>query len=127
MTRGRTITATVVGSAEMRAALKHLARNPDIRLTHVVQAVAVGWKRGDGRRAFEAVGRKILEGEITLPGVSHVLAAGKLLIPPGEFRAVQSAARGEFPFGLSRQFLPDPLRIGERISVSDVDDRVVVK
>src|SRR5205814_570002 len=36
MTRGRTIAATVVRSAEMRAALKHLAWNPDIRLTRVV-------------------------------------------------------------------------------------------
>src|ERR1700682_5450467 len=36
MPRGRTIAATVVGSAEMRAALKHLAWNPDIRLTRVV-------------------------------------------------------------------------------------------
>src|SRR6266851_4519927 len=36
MTRGRTIAAAVVGSAEMRAALKHLAWNPDLRPTRVV-------------------------------------------------------------------------------------------
>src|SRR5437879_9963246 len=36
MTRGRTIAAAVVESAEMRAALKHLAWNPDLRLTRVV-------------------------------------------------------------------------------------------
>src|SRR6267143_4524672 len=36
MTRGRTIAAAVVGSAEMRAAFKHLAWNPDVRLTRVV-------------------------------------------------------------------------------------------
>src|SRR6266849_5955644 len=106
MTRGRTIAAAVIGRAKMRAALKHLARNPDVPLTrvvagslvpaarilwnaarlrrvglmllripigrpfpdiadHVVQAVAVGRKCGDGRGAFEAVGRKILVREIT--------------------------------------------------------------
>src|SRR5437773_387791 len=36
MTRGGTIAATVIRSAEMRAALKHLAWNPDIWLTRVV-------------------------------------------------------------------------------------------
>src|SRR6266481_2757913 len=36
MTRGRTIAAAIVGSAEMRAAFKHLAWNPDLRLTRVV-------------------------------------------------------------------------------------------
>src|SRR5437868_5188417 len=36
MARGRAIAAAVVGSAEVRAALKHLAWNPDVRLTRVV-------------------------------------------------------------------------------------------
>src|SRR5216684_6535155 len=36
MTRGRTIAATVIWRAEMRAALKHLAWNPDFRITRVV-------------------------------------------------------------------------------------------
>src|SRR5712671_6056093 len=36
MTRGRTIAAAVIGSAEMRAALEHLAWSPDVRLTRVV-------------------------------------------------------------------------------------------
>src|SRR6266852_7461218 len=36
MTRGRTIAAAVVGSAEMRAAFEHLAWNPDVRLTRIV-------------------------------------------------------------------------------------------
>src|SRR6266478_7034080 len=168
MTRGRTIAATVVGSAEMRAALKHLAWNPDFRITrvvarglvpaarilwnaarlrrigfmllripigrpfpdiadHVVQAVAVGWKRGDGRRAFEAVGRKILKREITLPGVRHMLAARKLLVTPGEIRAIKPTARGKFPFGLGRQFLAGPFGIGFDVPIGDVDNRMVVE
>src|SRR3982074_3624118 len=138
MAPGRTIAATVVGSAEMRAAFEHLAWNPDVRVTrvvarglkpaarilrnaarlrrislvllripigrpfpdvtdHVVKAVAVGRECSDGRGAFEAVGCKILVREIALPGVRHLLAAGKLVVAPGEFRAVQSAASGEFP------------------------------
>src|SRR5467141_4025139 len=36
MTRGRTIAAAIVGSAEVRAAFKHLAWNPDLRLTRIV-------------------------------------------------------------------------------------------
>src|SRR5947209_20038387 len=36
MTRGRTIAAAVIGSAKMRAAFKHLAWNPDVRMTRVV-------------------------------------------------------------------------------------------
>src|SRR5437868_10634035 len=138
MTRGRTIAAAVVGSAEVRAAFKHLAWNPDLRLTrvvarglgsaarifrnaaclwrigfmslripidcpfpdiadHVVQAVAVGRECGDGRRALEAICRKILMREITLPGVRHVLATRREFITPGEFRAAKSAACSEFP------------------------------
>src|SRR5437763_3306649 len=36
MTRGRPIAATVIGSAKMRTAFKHLAWNPDVRMTRVV-------------------------------------------------------------------------------------------
>src|SRR3954447_2475875 len=36
MARGRAIAAAIVGRAEVRAAFKHLARNPDVWLTHVV-------------------------------------------------------------------------------------------
>src|ERR1700736_1416580 len=36
MTRGRTVAAAIVGSAEMRAALKHLARDPAPRITGIV-------------------------------------------------------------------------------------------
>src|SRR6202171_6358590 len=168
MTRGRSIAAAIVGGAEMRTALKHLAWNPDLRLTrivarglgstarifrnaarlrrigfmllripisrpfpditdHVVEAVAVGRKCGDGRSALKAVGCKILVREITLPGVRHVLATGHLLVAPGKFCAVKSATCSEFPFGLGRQFLPGPFGIGFGVPVSDMDHRVVVE
>src|SRR6202171_5134988 len=168
MTRGRTITAAVIGRAEMRAAFKHLAWNPDFWITrvvarrlvpaarglwnaarlrrigfmllrvpigrpfpdiadHVVQAEAVGRERSDGRRALEAVGSEVLVREITLPGVRHVLATRRLLIAPGEFRAVKSAACGEFPFGLGRQFLAGPARKGERVGIGDVHDWMIIE
>src|SRR6266481_1362263 len=52
MTRGRTIAAAVVGSAEMRAAFKHLAWNPDIRLTRVVTRSlrSAAWILGNAAR-----------------------------------------------------------------------------
>src|SRR6266850_237446 len=168
MTRGRTIAAAVVGSAEMRAAFKHLAWNPDIRLTrvvtrslrsaawilgnaarlrriglvllripigrpfpdvadHVVQAIAVGRKRCHRRCTIEAVRAKVLAWKFALPGVCHVLSAWRLLVAPCEFRAVKSAACGEFPFGLVRQFLPGPFGIGFGVPVGDVDDWVLVE
>src|SRR5258708_2320361 len=168
MTRGRTIAAAIVGSAEMRAALKHLARNPDIRLTrvvargfgsttrifrdaaghrrigfmllripigrpfpdiadHVMQPVAVGRECGDGRRALEPVGREVLVREITLPGVRHMLATRHLLVAPGEFCAVTSAACSEFPLSLGRQFLPGPFGIGFGVPISDVHHRMVIE
>src|ERR1700759_5056885 len=46
---------------------------PDIS-DHVVQPVTIGRKCSDRRGTFEAVGRKILVGKITLPGVRHMLA-----------------------------------------------------
>src|SRR6266702_1260113 len=52
---------------------------PDIA-DHVVQAVTVCRKCGDGRGAFEAISRKILVREITLPSVCHMPAAGELLV-----------------------------------------------
>src|SRR5258707_2427685 len=167
MTRSRTIAAAVIGSAEMRAALKHLAWNPGVRVTrivarclrpaarifrnaarlrrvsvmlsripvrrpfpdiadHVAQAIAVGRECSDRRGAFEAIGRKILVRKISLPGVGHVLAARKLLVAPGEFRAVQSAACGEFPFGLGGQFLAGPSGVGFAVPIGDVDDGMVI-
>src|SRR5262245_266229 len=121
----------------MRAALEHLARNPDAWLAgvvarglraaarvlrdaaglrgvgrmlrgppvggpfpdiadHVVEAVAVGRKGRDRRRPFEPVLSQILVREFTLPGIGHLLAAGSELVAPGEFGAVEAAARREF-------------------------------
>src|SRR5215469_865701 len=59
---------------------------PDIA-DHVVEAVAVRRKRRHGRGALIAVLAEILDREVALPGVRHVLAAGHQRIAPGELLA----------------------------------------
>ena len=98
---------------------------PDIA-DHVVHAVAVGRKRRYGRRAIKTVLAAVLVREIALPGVGHVLAAGRELVAPGELGAVEAAARGEFPFGFGRQILAGPCGVGQRVGVSDVHDGMII-
>ena len=99
---------------------------PDIA-DHVVQAVAIRRKGRYGRGALVAIDVQILAWKLALPGVGHVLAAGRELIAPGELRAVEPAARGEFPLGLGRQILARPSGIGERIGKGDVHDGMIVE
>ena len=98
---------------------------PDVA-DHVVQAVAVGRKRGDRRGALEAVGAEVLARKLALPGVGHVRAAGRELVAPGIVDAVEPAARGEFPFRFGRQLLAGPCGVGERVGERDMHDRMVV-
>src|SRR5580704_16803374 len=65
---------------------------PDIA-DHVVDAVAVGRKCRYGRRAIKTVLAAVFMREIALPGIGHVLDAGRELIAPGELGAVEPAAR----------------------------------
>jgi hypothetical protein len=99
---------------------------PDIA-DHVVDAVAVRRKSHHRRGAIEAVLALILVGEIALPGIGHVLATGRELVAPGEIGAVEAAARRKFPLGLGRQILVRPFGVGQRVRISDVDDRMVVQ
>ena len=74
---------------------------PDIP-DHVVEAISVGRECCDRGSAFKSVARQILARKIALPGVRHMVASGRQLIPPREFGVVKAAARREFPFGFSR-------------------------
>ena len=56
-----------------------------------------------------------------------MLAAGREFIAPGELGAVETAARGKFPFGFGRQILAGPFGVGERIAIGDVHDRMIVE
>ena len=168
VSRGRPVAPAVVGRAQMRAALQHLARDLDVGLAgvvarglrpapgvvgdaaglgrvglvagrepvagplpdiadHVGEAVAVGGERADGGGARHPAAAQGLARKLTAPDVGHALAAGRELFAPGEFDAVQSAAGRKFPLGLGRQVLAGPSRIGERVGVRDMHDRVVVE
>src|SRR5262249_54337964 len=89
---------------------------PDIA-DHVADAVAVRWERSYRRGSFVAILTKVLIWKLALPRVGHMLAARRELVAPGELGAVEPAARGELPFGLRRQFLAGPFRIGFGIAV----------
>jgi len=65
--------------------------------------------------------------KFALPGVGLVFAVRREFFAPGEFGAVQSAARRKFPFGFGRQRLAGPLRVGFRIAIGDVNDRMIVE
>jgi len=62
-----------------------------------------------------------------MPGVRHILAAGRQLIAPGKHGAVEPAARREFPFGLRRQVLAGPSGVGQCVREGDVHDRMIVE
>src|SRR5262249_12971645 len=91
---------------------------------HVVEPVAVRWKRSHRRRSLETILFEILPGKFALPGVGHVLAIRCKRIAPDEFRSVQSTTRGELPFSFRWQFFTDPFRIGFNILVGNVHDWV---
>src|SRR5215469_5758219 len=80
---------------------------------HVVDAVAVRRKRHHRRGAVEAILAFIFVRKIALPGIGAMLPTGGELVAPGEFGAVEAAARGEFPFGLGRQILARPFGVSK--------------
>src|SRR3954447_7975838 len=63
---------------------------------------------------------------MALKGVRHIFAVWKVLIAPHEGLAVETAACSELPLRFGRQPLADPLRISQRIFVSDLDYRMLL-
>src|SRR5690348_11190405 len=64
--------------------------------------------------------------KLSLPEIGRRVSIARRFVSPNVRLARQPAARGEFPFGLSRQALAGPPRVGGRIIPRDVDDRVIV-
>ena len=62
--------------------------------------------------------------ELALPGVRHLASARHELVAPGELGILQAATRRELPLGLCRQLLARPARVGFRVRMGDVHDRV---
>src|SRR5262245_42491875 len=127
LARRRPVAQAVVGRAEVRAAFHHPASGASPALArhtagfsgyfaavrgeatrgplphiadHVVEAIAVCGKGVDRRGALVAVELEILPGETALPGIGHRPPLRSKRFAPGVGRAVETAARGEFPFGL---------------------------
>src|SRR5262245_57235812 len=59
---------------------------------HIVEAVAVGRKRGHRRRALVTIEAQILARKFSLPGIRQV-TPGREFVAPGELCAVEPAAR----------------------------------
>src|SRR6185436_12867551 len=74
---------------------------PDVA-GHLVQTVAVRWKRSDRGGPFVAVDTQVLPRKLPLPGIGHRLTPGRELLAPAELGTVQPAACCEFPFGFGR-------------------------
>ena len=98
---------------------------PDVA-GHVKQAIPVGRERAGRRGALVAIEREVLPWELTLPGVGQVPAIGREIVTPDIDRAVEAAASGEFPLRLGRQRLARPRRVGLRVGIRNVRDRVPV-
>jgi hypothetical protein len=151
LSRGRSRTQAIIGSAQMRAALHDAplgraafacvaarrfgrvgARTPQARrplpdiADHVVQAESIGRERIDRRCACVSVLGEVFMGKAALPGVGEKAPFRIGGIAPGIGLAFESAARGELPFGFGRQFLAGPGRIGQRIFITDMNDRMTV-
>ena len=94
---------------------------------HVVKAVAIRRVTFDRRSPRPPVSLGVLERELALPGVRHMLALRRQLVAPGEFRAFPAPPRRELPFRLGRQLLPRPMRVGLCVTIGDMHYRVVVE
>ena len=56
-----------------------------------------------------------------------MFAARRKFVAPSVLGAFEPATRGKLPLGLRRQVFPGPLRIGFRVTIRDMHDRVMVE
>src|SRR5262249_48454211 len=97
---------------------------PDIA-DHVVEPVSIGWETADWGDARIAVLFGVVDRKDALPGVGDgpaILVEGLAPILALTF----AAAWGVFPLRLGRKRAPEPMRVGEGILVSDMDDGMVL-
>src|SRR5690606_15679405 len=96
---------------------------PDVA-DHVEEAEWISGEAADGGTAREAVFGAVHEREVALPGVGS-RAALRVAGRPIERVIAAARARRELPLGLARQLATEPARVGERVFVGDVNDRLV--
>ena len=109
----------VAWDVPVRRPLPHVSR-------HVVEAVAVAWKRSDRRCAFVAVELQVLPRKLALPRVRLRFPIRNVLVTPGERRALESPACGVLPLRFARKLPPGPGGVRLRVLAGDVDDRMPV-
>src|SRR3954447_3196447 len=91
---------------------------------HVVEPVAVRREASDRGGAGMIVLIAVEYREETLPGIRDRLAfrivSARIIV-----LAVAAAARRELPLRFSREFVSAPMRIGKRIFVGDMHNRMI--
>src|SRR5690606_15370532 len=97
---------------------------PDVP-DHAVEAEAVRLVGVDRRGAEVAVLAGVADGELALPDVAHVAAAGGELVAPGEGPLDEPAASRVLPLGLGGQPAAGPRGEGLGVAPRHVHDRVV--
>ena len=98
---------------------------PDIA-GHIEEAIAVGGERANRRAPRKPVQSLVLPRKFALPGIGHPARIRREFVAPAIGRAVQPAARGEFPFRLGRQILAGPGGVGRGVLECDMHDRLAL-
>jgi hypothetical protein len=93
---------------------------------HIVEAVSVRLIRADGTGGKVSIHAGVVTGKLTLPNVGPGDALVGILLSPDIGLVFQSAPRGIFPFGLTRELFAGPLTIRGRIEPRDLHHWVVV-
>src|SRR5262249_28244986 len=92
---------------------------------HVEEPVAVRGKAADRRGACIAVLFGIVDGKDALPGIGDGLAILVVGLAP-ILAVIFAAARGIFPLSLGGKLTPEPMRVSQRILISDMDNGMVL-
>src|SRR5690348_17103678 len=69
---------------------------PDVT-RHVVEAVAIRWKRSNRGTTSEPVETLVVVGKRALPHIGHIAARWHEIAAPAEIRSLQLAPSGELP------------------------------
>lgn len=111
------IARCVVRSENVGGPLPHISG-------HVRQAISVDTEGSHRRGSDEPVLGPVLPRKASLPRVCQVPAPWSEFIAPDEPRTIETASCRELPFHLCGEVLACPVRVGERIEVRDVCDRM---
>src|SRR5262245_56759475 len=97
---------------------------PDIA-DHVVEPVSIWWEAADGCYACIAVLFGVEDRKDALPTIGNGLAILVEGLAP-ILSLIAAASRGIFPLCLRRKLAPQPMRIGERILIGDMNNGMVL-